>query len=84
MLQVGYYVCMSIKETLEALDALSALSSETLKERVKAYASAVKSFYTQNRYWAFYLQTISNILPEFSNYIEKQLKENDLEIIANV
>ena len=73
-----------IKETLVALDSLSALSTEDLKERVKAYADAVKKFYTQNRYWAFYLQTIANVLPEYSNYIDKQLKENNLEKVTNV
>ena len=73
-----------IKETLDALDTLSSLSEEQLKERVKDYAKEVKAFYTQDRYWAFYLQTIAKIFPDFVDYIDKQICENSLEKISNV
>ena len=73
-----------IQNTVSALDQLSKLTNKDLQERVKKYAEAIKQNYSQNRYWAFYLQAISITNPELTKYITKKMKENDLQEMPNV
>jgi len=73
-----------IKETLQALEVLSKLSVEQLRERVTNYRQAIKQIYNQERYWAFYLLAIKNLLPNLAETISKQMEANHLVKIPNV
>ncbi|MHA1124284.1 MAG: hypothetical protein ACTSO7_03830 [Candidatus Heimdallarchaeota archaeon] len=73
-----------IQNTISAIDQLSKLTNKELQERVKKYTKAIKENYSQNRYWAFYLQAISFTNPELVKYISKKMKENNLQDVVNV
>lgn len=73
-----------IKGTLDALDSLSSLTLDELRKRVKDYRKAVEKNYSQNRYWAFYLQTLTHINEDLKSFIDTKLKENNLQTIPNV
>ncbi len=73
-----------VKDTLEALDKLSSLTLDELRKRVKDYRKSVEKYYSQDRYWAFYLQTLIQINENFKSFIELKLKENNLQTIPNV
>jgi hypothetical protein len=73
-----------IQNTISALDKLSELTNKDLQERVKKYTKAIKENYSQDRYWAFYLQAISHTNDKLEKYISKKMEENNLQKIANV
>ncbi|MBN1328330.1 MAG: hypothetical protein JXA54_02545 [Candidatus Heimdallarchaeota archaeon] len=73
-----------IRNTLEALDKLSLMSLDELRKRVYNYKKAIKENYSQDRYWSFYLETISKILPDFKKIIDEKMIENKLQKVPNV
>jgi len=73
-----------IKATLQALDKLSEIPVSDLKNRVQKYHAAIKENYSQNRYWSFYMQAIGKIIPDLEQYIDENLKKNNLTTIPNV
>ncbi|MHA1221038.1 MAG: hypothetical protein ACTSQB_04825, partial [Candidatus Heimdallarchaeota archaeon] len=73
-----------IKSTLKALDNLSKMTTEELQKRVKNYRKAIEENYSQDRYWSFYLEALAKLMPDFANYIEKKIKQNNLLKVPNV
>ncbi|NHK31432.1 MAG: glycosyltransferase family 4 protein [Asgard group archaeon] len=73
-----------IEGTLNALDSLSSLTLTELRKRVKDYRKAIEENYTQDRYWAFYMQTLTHMNKELKSFIDSKLKENNLQTVLNV
>ena len=73
-----------IKETLAALDIISHLSTDELRKRVKGYAAKIRENYSQDRYWAFYLQTLIETNQELEKYITAKLSEYKLQKLPNI
>ncbi|MFW9922388.1 MAG: hypothetical protein ACFFDW_03765 [Candidatus Thorarchaeota archaeon] len=73
-----------VQETLNVLDEMSKLSITELRNRVRAYSLAVKNYYSQDRYWVFYLQALGKLKPEIENIVNKKINENKLTTLPNV
>lgn len=73
-----------VKETLEILDKISQMEIIELRKRVQQYAEKIKENYSEDRYWAFYLQAIALFGQDLERNIEEKLAENRLEKIPNV
>lgn len=73
-----------IENTLEVLDKIGKMSIEEIRKRVQEYSEAVKKHYSQDRYWSFYLEAVSKVTPNYKNFIEQKVKENNLMRIPNI